>query len=57
MTPEGKKAFKGHEKFHKEMVLDFLKYAENISQKDFRKFKDIFTKIEQHLDLYAGTLL
>ena len=57
LTPEGKKAFKGHEKFHKEMVLDFLKYAENISHKDFRKFKDIFTKIEHHLDLYAGTLI
>ena len=56
LTPKGKKAFKGHAEFHKEMVLDFLKYAENISHKDFRKFKEIFTKIEHHLDLYAGTL-
>ena len=57
LTPKGKKAFQGHEKFHADMVLDFLKYAENISHKDFRKFKEIFTKIEHHLDLYAGTLM
>lgn len=57
LTPKGKKAFEGHEKFHKKMVMDFLKYAENISPKDFRKFKEIFTKIEHHLDLYAGTLI
>jgi DNA-binding MarR family transcriptional regulator len=57
LTPKGKKAFQGHEKFHAEMVLDFLKYAGNISHKDFRKFKEIFTKIEHHLDLYAGTLI
>ncbi len=57
LTPKGKKAFQGHEQFHAEMVLDFLKYAENISHKDFRKFKEIFTKIEHHLDLYAGTLI
>ena len=57
LTPRGKKAFKGHEKFHKDMVLDFLKYTENISHRDFKKFKDIFTKIEHHLELYSGILL
>ena len=57
LTPKGQKAFDGHAKFHEEMVLDFLKYAEKISHKDFRKFKEIFTKIEYHLDLYAGTLI
>jgi DNA-binding MarR family transcriptional regulator len=56
LTPKGKKAFKGHEKFHKEMFLDFLKYTENISHRDFRRFKAIFTKIEHHLDLYSGML-
>jgi DNA-binding MarR family transcriptional regulator len=57
LTPKGRKAFEGHEKFHHDMYLDFLKYTENISNKDFRKFKDIFTKIEHHLDLYSGTLI
>ena len=57
LTPKGKKAFKGHEKFHKDMVLDFLKYTENISHRDFKKFRDIFTKIEHHIDLYSGILL
>ena len=57
LTPKGRKAFEGHEKFHRDMYLDFLKYAENISNKDFRKFKEIFTKIEHHLDLYSGKLI
>ena len=56
LTPKGRKAFEGHEKFHRDMYLDFLKYSENISNKDFRKFKEIFTKIEHHLDLYSGAL-
>ena len=57
LTPKGKKAFEGHARFHTDMVQDFLKYTENISHKDFRKFKEIFTRIEHHLDLYAGTLI
>ena len=57
LTPKGRKAFDGHEKFHRDMYLDFLKYAENISHKDLRKFKEIFTKIEYHLDLYSGNLI
>jgi len=56
LTSKGWKAFDGHEKFHRDMYLDFLKYAENISHKDFRKFKEIFTKIEHHIDLYSGKL-
>jgi DNA-binding MarR family transcriptional regulator len=57
LTPKGYAAFEGHEKFHREMYLDFLKYADDISHKDLNKFKDIFTKIEHHLDLYSGNLL
>ena len=57
LTPKGKKAFKGHEKFHRDMVLDFLKYTQNISHRDFKKFRNIFTKMEHHLDLYSGILL
>ena len=56
LTPKGRAAFEGHEKFHREMYLDFLKYADNISHRDLRRFKDIFTKIEHHLDLYSGSL-
>ncbi len=53
LTGKGKKALQGHEKFHREIYLDFLQYAGNISAKDFRKFKEILTKIEIHLDLYS----
>jgi DNA-binding MarR family transcriptional regulator len=53
LTDKGKKALKGHDKFHREIYMDFLKYTGNISAKDFRKFKEILTKIESHLDLYS----
>jgi DNA-binding MarR family transcriptional regulator len=53
LTDKGKKALKGHDKFHREIYMDFLKYTGNISTKDFRKFKEILTKIETHLDLYS----
>ena len=57
LTEKGKKALKGHDKFHREIYMDFLKYASNISVKDFRKFKEILTKIEIHLDLYSDKLV
>jgi DNA-binding MarR family transcriptional regulator len=57
LTDKGKKALKGHEKFHRDIYLDFLKYAGNISSKDFRKFKEILKKIENHLDLYSDRLV
>jgi DNA-binding MarR family transcriptional regulator len=53
LTDKGKKALRGHDKFHREIYMDFLKYTGNISTKDFRKFKEILTKIETHLDLYS----
>lgn len=56
LTNKGKKAFKGHEKFHRDIYLDFQKYTTNISTKDFRKFNEILTKIEHHIDLYSGKL-
>jgi DNA-binding MarR family transcriptional regulator len=56
LTDKGKKALNGHDKFHREIYMDFLKYTGNISAKDFRKFKEILTKIETHLDLYSDRL-
>jgi DNA-binding MarR family transcriptional regulator len=56
LTPKGQKAFEGHEKFHRDIYLDFLKYTTNISKKDFRRFKEILTKIEYHIDLYSDKL-
>ena len=56
LTPKGQKAFEGHEKFHRDIYQDFRRYVANISAKDFKKFKEILTKIELHLDLYSGKL-
>lgn len=57
LTDKGKRALQGHEQFHREIYLDFLKYAGNISAKDFRKFKEILTKMEIHLDLYSDKIV
>jgi len=56
LTAKGENAFQDHEKFHREMHLDFVKYAAGISSGDFRKFKEILIKIERHIDLYPETL-
>ena len=56
LTDKGNKALTGHAKFHLEIYMDFVKYTGNISAKDFRKFKQILTKIENHLDLYSAKL-
>ena len=57
LTEKGRQAFNGHEKFHREMYMDFLQYLGNFSNKDFRNFKAILHKIEKHLDLYRGKLI
>ena len=57
LTEKGQQAFKGHEKFHRDMYMDFLRYMGNFTTKDFRNFNAMLTKIEQHLDLYKGKLL
>ena len=56
LTQKGRKAYRGHAKFHNDMYKDFMKYMDKISHRDFMAFQEILDKIEHHVELYASRL-
>jgi DNA-binding MarR family transcriptional regulator len=52
LTEKGQKAFSGHDKFHNDMYMDFVKYMKDISQEQIDMFKAILDKVDFYVDQY-----
>ncbi len=52
LTPKGKNAYNGHEKFHSDMYLDFINYMDDISQEQIDVFIKILEKVDFYVDRY-----
>ena len=57
LTPRGRQAFQGHEKFHAESYNVFLDKIKAISTEDIETFERILSKIETVLDVYISDLI
>ncbi len=55
LTEKGWKAFEGHEKFHMGLYVDFIKYIENFSTDEIKRFSEILKKLGDHIENYKTT--
>jgi DNA-binding MarR family transcriptional regulator len=53
LTEKGKIAFDGHQGFHREMYLDFMKMCHDISLEQLDSFEDLLIKTMNNMDKYA----
>jgi len=53
LTDMGWVAFEGHEKFHREMYGDFIKYIEDFSSDEVKRFGDVLKKLGDHIEGYG----
>ena len=52
LTSKGQEAFNGHEKFHYDMYMDFIKYMNDINQEQIDMFKKVLDKVDFYVDHY-----
>jgi DNA-binding MarR family transcriptional regulator len=53
LTEKGWIAFEGHEKFHMGLYVDFIKYIEDFSSDEMKRFSEILKKLEDHIEGYG----
>jgi len=54
LTEKGKKAFEGHQSFHREIYLEFTKTYHEVSLEQLDAFEDLLIKFKHNIDQYAG---
>ncbi|MBU2510036.1 MarR family transcriptional regulator [bacterium] len=52
LTTKGKKAYGGHEKYHRQMYDDLYLYLKTLKVEELKLFEDVFERIENHVDSY-----
>lgn len=53
LTPEGLKAFRGHENMHAALYADLLRALEGVSAAEIERVRTVLAKIDYHLDRYS----
>lgn len=53
LTVKGKIAFEGHQSFHRDMYLDFMKICHDVSLEQLDAFEDLLIKIMNNTDKYV----
>jgi len=52
LTPKGKTAFKGHEKYHAELSSYLTEHFSRLRPKEVESLKGFFTRVESFMDVY-----
>ena len=54
LTPKGREAFEGHEKFHREIYLDFMRIFRDVSNEQLESFQEVLIVIRNNMNRYIN---
>jgi DNA-binding MarR family transcriptional regulator len=54
LTPRGRKAFDGHQRFHREIYLDFMQIYSGVSHEQLEAFQEVLIVIRNNINRYIN---